>query len=242
MCGKSAPCGREAAWNNDDRGVDLHALRDEDERRPREGLVQGRELGRAQLLRLRHEVLAKQVGCSASACVSVRDDDPPLWARLGGDWAPGRPVDGTRGRRGGDVDARARSRGGGAARRRPGVNPSRETPETVLKRQASSVRPGRGSDANFAVRGALPLKPKAGPFQGGEVALEGRSVKAPIGSANAAWTHSAPHGQPELPSISRSIRRLSSTEYSIGNWRRVVENPLTERLMACPSSARACCM
>lgn len=41
-------------------------------------------------------------------------------------------------------------------------------------------------------------------------------------------------GQPTEPSISSSMRRLSSTEYSIGNWlTRSLTNPLTARLIAC---------
>src|SRR6266571_7448979 len=48
---------------------------------------------------------------------------------------------------------------------------------------------------------------------------------------------------PTEPSISSSIRRLSSTLYSIGNWRtRSLTKPLTLRLMACASLSPRCCM
>jgi hypothetical protein len=49
--------------------------------------------------------------------------------------------------------------------------------------------------------------------------------------------------QPTDPSISRSISRFSSTEYSIGNWRaRSLMNPLTARLIAWPSVSPRCCI
>ena len=49
--------------------------------------------------------------------------------------------------------------------------------------------------------------------------------------------------QPTDPSISRSMRRFSSTEYSIGNWRaRSLMKPFTARLMAWPSVSPRCCM
>src|SRR5436309_2741832 len=48
---------------------------------------------------------------------------------------------------------------------------------------------------------------------------------------------------PTEPSISSSIRRLSSTLYSIGNWRtRSLTKPLTLRLIACASVRPRCCM
>src|SRR2546423_2907309 len=48
---------------------------------------------------------------------------------------------------------------------------------------------------------------------------------------------------PTDPSISSSIRRFSSTEYSIGNWRtRSLTNPLTLKLIACASLRPRCCM
>src|SRR6266853_6041443 len=48
---------------------------------------------------------------------------------------------------------------------------------------------------------------------------------------------------PTEPSISSSIKRLSSTEYSIGNWRtRSLMNPFTLRLMAWASLRPRCCM
>src|SRR6266536_1330364 len=48
---------------------------------------------------------------------------------------------------------------------------------------------------------------------------------------------------PTEPSISSSINRLSSTQYSIGNWRtRSLTKPLTLRLMACASVKPRCCI
>src|SRR6266566_6477988 len=48
---------------------------------------------------------------------------------------------------------------------------------------------------------------------------------------------------PTDPSISSSINRFSSTEYSIGNWRtRSLTNPFTLRLMACASLRPRCFM
>ena len=48
---------------------------------------------------------------------------------------------------------------------------------------------------------------------------------------------------PTDPSISRSIKRFNSTEYSIGNcWTRSLTNPFTARLMAAPSEMPRCCM
>ena len=49
--------------------------------------------------------------------------------------------------------------------------------------------------------------------------------------------------QPTEPSISRSMRRLSSTLYSMGNWRaRSLIKPFTARLIAWPSVRPRCCM
>ena len=48
---------------------------------------------------------------------------------------------------------------------------------------------------------------------------------------------------PTDPSISRSMRRFNSTEYSIGNcWTRSLTKPFTARLMAAPSLRPRCCM
>src|SRR5437660_3726699 len=48
---------------------------------------------------------------------------------------------------------------------------------------------------------------------------------------------------PTEPSISSSIKRFSSTEYSIGNWRtRSLTNPLTLKLIAFASVKPRCCM
>src|SRR6266403_91730 len=48
---------------------------------------------------------------------------------------------------------------------------------------------------------------------------------------------------PTEPSISSSIRRFSSTEYSIGNCRtRSLTNPFTLKLIACASVKPRCCM
>src|SRR6266566_739273 len=48
---------------------------------------------------------------------------------------------------------------------------------------------------------------------------------------------------PTEPSISSSIRRFSSTEYSIGNWRtRSLTNPFTLKLIACALVKPRCCM
>src|ERR1700719_4445903 len=48
---------------------------------------------------------------------------------------------------------------------------------------------------------------------------------------------------PTEPSISSSINRFSSTEYSIGNWRtRSLTKPFTLKLIACASLKPRCCM
>src|SRR5882724_7980217 len=48
---------------------------------------------------------------------------------------------------------------------------------------------------------------------------------------------------PTEPSISSSINRLSSTLYSIGNWRtRSLTNPFTLKLIACASLKPRCCI
>src|SRR6185437_6502533 len=48
---------------------------------------------------------------------------------------------------------------------------------------------------------------------------------------------------PTEPSISSSISRLSSTLYSIGNWRtRSLTKPLTLKLIACALVRPRCCM
>src|SRR5439155_19745122 len=48
---------------------------------------------------------------------------------------------------------------------------------------------------------------------------------------------------PTEPSISSSINRFSSTEYSIGNWRtRSLTNPFTLKLIACALVKPRCCM
>ena len=48
---------------------------------------------------------------------------------------------------------------------------------------------------------------------------------------------------PTDPSISRSMRRFNSTEYSIGNcWTRSLTKPFTARLMAAASLRPRCCM
>ena len=68
-------------------------------------------------------------------------------------------------------------------------------------------------------------------------------VKPPTKSAATVSVVAGAMAQPTLPSISRSISLFSSTEYSIGNWRaRSLMNPLTERLIACPSVRPRCCM
>src|SRR5438105_2661977 len=48
---------------------------------------------------------------------------------------------------------------------------------------------------------------------------------------------------PTEPSISSSINRFNSTEYSIGNWRtRSLTKPFTLKLIACASLKPRCCM
>lgn len=57
------------------------------------------------------------------------------------------------------------------------------------------------------------------------------------------WKPPSRCGYPTDPSISRSMRRLSSTEYSIGNSEtRSFTNPLTASDMAWVSESPRCCM
>src|SRR4051812_29347660 len=51
------------------------------------------------------------------------------------------------------------------------------------------------------------------------------------------------HPHPTDPSISKSMSRFSSTEYSIGNCRtKSFTNPFTDKLIACASLRPRCCM
>jgi hypothetical protein len=62
VCGKTAVPPPDSRVHDDDGLLDLDAARDVDEGAVQdEGLVEGGELGRAQLLGLRHEVLPEEV-------------------------------------------------------------------------------------------------------------------------------------------------------------------------------------
>ena len=143
-----ARCGVD----EDDRLVDLDPAGDVDEGAVRdERLVERGELCRAELLRLRHEVLAQELRV-LSARLGERGDDDALRREVGGQGAAGREA-AVDEREHAAAAARENAAGaggvpaGGAA---SGVNPSILIPERLLKRQLSSVRAGIGSASNRA--------------------------------------------------------------------------------------------
>jgi hypothetical protein len=125
-----------------------------------EGLVERGELGGAELLGLRHEVLAQEVRVPGQRLGERRDDDAPGREIGGRGVPPGQPAVDE------ESDAAARWRGPAGACRRAGsgagAKPPRVTPEMLLKRHASSVRPGRGKRGEPGVGRALALEPPGG--------------------------------------------------------------------------------
>ena len=110
--------------------------------------------------------------------------------------------------------------GSGAA-----AKPSRESERVSEKRHASSPSLGMGRERASAAPWARSAASQAGAAASGAGRITGEGAGA-VGIVV----------QPTEPSISSSISRLSSTEYSIGNsFTRSLTKPLTARDIASPS-------
>ena len=115
-----------------------------------------------------------------------------------------------------------------------GAKPSSESERVSEKRQASSPRRGMGR-ARAASR---PSRRRAASQAGAAASGAGAST-AGRGAAGAVVMAV----QPTEPSISSSIRRFSSTEYSMGNsFTRSLTKPFTARDIASPSERPRCIM
>src|SRR5947208_2657458 len=76
-----------------------------------------------------------------------------------------------------------------------------------------------------------------------KIALDKEYIDHTPEPSDSACVYTNGRDQPTEPSISRSISRFNSTEYSIGNWRaRSLIKPLTLKLMAWPSVRPRCCI